>query len=160
MLVNILESYIHNFKQFIYAIGYFGEYIEFILVFSLLFYKTDIFIVFIIGYVSSIVLNGLLKEWIHQKRPSNSAKFLNNEQTNKNNGMPSGHGQNTFYCITFLFLCRKMDIWNILSLFVGLTAVYQRWIFHNHTIEQILTGMAIGFVIGNIFYYGHKFLVK
>lgn len=157
---SVFQSYIHNFEQFLYAIGYFGDFIELILVSLLLFNKTDIFVVFIIGYIVNVLLNTTLKKWIHQKRPSNPIKFLINEHVSSY-GMPSNHSQSIFYCITFLLLSRnKLDVWTLVSLLICLLALYERWHFRNHTIEQLMVGMVIGIVIGNIFYYGHKFVVK
>jgi membrane-associated phospholipid phosphatase len=63
--------------------------------------------------------------------------------------MPSGHSQNVFYSITYLFLTAKDGIyWLQLGLVIATLMVYERWTFHNHTLIQLFVGALFGIMLG------------
>ena len=65
--------------------------------------------------------------------------------------MPSGHSQNVFYSITYLYLIAKDGIyWLQLGLILAALMVYERWTFHNHTLLQLFGGAITGIILGLI----------
>jgi len=157
METSSLSAAFWNHMQFLYGIGFFGEIIQLLMVSSLLSGERSLLIVFILGFILNASINGVLKKWFHQKRPSNPIKFLYSEQFSKKSyGMPSGHSQSVFYSIAFLFLARPADGWLLLSLLIGIITVYERWHFHNHTVQQLLAGVLFGSCIGALVFYGYK----
>lgn len=62
-------------------------------------------------------------------------------------GMPSGHSQNIFFSITYLFLTTKEFIyWVQLLLVLAALMFYERMSFHNHTFLQLFVGAITGIV--------------
>lgn len=144
-------------NDFFLAVGFFSEIIILILVIVLLNNNYFDLFVYIIGFNLNAIINNFLKSYIHQKRPENPVKFLNSEHFDKHKivyGMPSGHSQNVFYSIVYLYLCTTHNIpWILLSLFIGTLMLIERWLFHNHTILQLLMGAILGSLIAFIIVY-------
>jgi len=142
-------------SSFLFALGYFSEIILLIMISIILYYESPFdTIIFIIGFLSCGFLNGLLKKMIKDPRPKKPDKFLASEQFNNSKtvyGLPSGHSQNVFYAITYLYLVTKTFIpWDALFLSISALMFYERLKFHNHTILQLIAGAAVGI----IFAYG------
>ena len=67
--------------------------------------------------------------------------------------MPSGHSQNVFYSITYLYLIAKDGMyWLQLGLVLATLMVYERWTFHNHTLLQLFAGATMGIALGIVVY--------
>jgi membrane-associated phospholipid phosphatase len=123
-------------------------------------------IVFFLGALISSIVNRLLKDTWKGKRPDHPIKFLASEHFVKKGapyGMPSGHTQFLFFCIAYLFLaCTSCSKWVYLSFVIALVAVYERYVFHNHTMTQLVVGSVLGLVLGIAAYemgvYGFRFL--
>lgn len=138
-------------RDFLYGIGYFSEIIMmFIVSIALLIRPIDWFI-YIVCILLNGIFNGYLKNTIKNNRPYNSMKFLNTEHFDRGvkvYGMPSGHSQNVFFSIVYLYLTTKQfNPWIFLSCFVALLMFIERALFHNHTLLQLLAGAALGSVI-------------
>ena len=67
--------------------------------------------------------------------------------------MPSGHTQSIFFSIIFIYLALK-DI-KIISiyLFIALITMYQRVLFKEHTVLQVVAGSIAGVLFGGFIYY-------
>lgn len=165
----LIEEFIKNHMNFINATGFFSETVVFIIVVCVLFgiriqrifpseglYGALIqhyyLVVFLFGALVSVILNRSLKEIFKGERPKDPIKFLDSERFSKTNapyGMPSGHTQFLFFCIAFLFMaCTTCGPWIALSFVIALTAFYERYVFHNHTMPQLLVGAIVGTVLG------------
>jgi len=161
MSLLLVDKYI----DFLYGIGFFGEFIMPIIVFYLLYNQWFSISIFFIGYIFNAICNIVLKGLIHGRRPLNPTAFLASEKfTNlgaHHYGMPSGHSQNVFYCISYLFYSIPKQIdWVLLSFIIGLLTIWERYIFHNHTINQLIIGAFLGFFIGSLSFSIGKYIQK
>jgi len=114
-------------------------------------------IVYFLGYFVSIYVNIWLKNTIKEPRPKPFYKFLANESTKKDDqqkyGMPSGHSQNAFYSIVYLYMyLGSFFPWILICLGVGVLTILERWLFRNHTMFQLCIGALIGSALGYIIF--------
>lgn len=151
---SLLGGIFYNYYDFFNSIGYFGEYITFIITCALIYNQYIYLIIFIIMFVLNKVINQYLKKIFHQNRPSNPVKFLDSDKfTKKKYGMPSGHSQNAFFSIVYAYLVTRSFIpWTLTLLVVGLIVIYERLKYKNHTINQLIAGAAVGSFIGYLTY--------
>jgi membrane-associated phospholipid phosphatase len=159
--INPYKNLFSKINDFFYAVGFFSEIIMFILVVVLLFNNHIDLLVFIIGINLNAILNNYLKSLIKQPRPEHPIKFLNSEHFDSKKevyGMPSGHSQNVFFSITYLYLCNSHVIpWVLVGGFIFVLMFIERWLFHNHTIAQLIAGGIIGTIFAYIIVYlSHK----
>ena len=119
--------------------------------------KTRRFFPFFLFGILNDILNRILKRIIRDPRPS----LFQHTETGKFDtltfiagkwGMPSGHAQHIFYCIGYLLqsgytTINKIDIIPVLLL-LSVATLYQRWIYHYHTILQLVVGSIVGFLFG------------
>jgi membrane-associated phospholipid phosphatase len=173
----IVTNFSGKIQDFGYAIGFFSEFILLFFVTMMLIAKsedpgTDV-VVYVMGLIMSGGINTVLKRWIQQPRPHDPLKFLYSEQFDRRRtvyGMPSGHSQNVFYSIAYLFVslrdtpgnlsCGKEStlrsdsslgsirseqswIWASCAAIAVLTWI-ERWKFHNHTLSQLMIGALVG----------------
>lgn len=142
------ETLLLKFTEFLNSLGFFGELILFSIVSFVLYSDIPDLLLFYIGLIANSFLNQTLKPWIKDPRPSNPIKFLADEKIMKGSntyGLPSGHSQNVFYSLTFLYLTvQQLNVWTILSCIVGFMTVYERWAHRNHTLLQLFSGATIG----------------
>jgi membrane-associated phospholipid phosphatase len=147
----ILKKYF----EFFYAVGFFSEIITFLIVICLVYKDFYHLFFYIIGFIFNSSLNVFLKNIIKQPRPKEPIKFLNSEHfSNKiiTYGMPSGHSQNVFFSIVYLYFSIPQFIpWVLFTLIIGLITIYERWHFHNHTIRQLFAGALIGSFVAYLF---------
>lgn len=118
---------------------------------------------FIYGYTGTFILNSLLKLLIQEPRPSKDMKVL--EIAIKNGqrigfdkfGMPSGHAQTCGFCLAFVAMVLKSPYVTFLYTIISIITMYQRYIYKNHTIMQLVVGFIIGIVSGLLMYFvGYK----
>ena len=155
----------NEIKEFAFAIGYFSELILLIIVSVILYLESKLdLVIFLLGGFASGVINRILKKWIKDPRPKDPTKFLDSEHFSKTHpayGLPSGHSQNIFYTITFFGLITKTFIaWDALFLVIATLMVYERWVFHNHSVIQLATGAALGITFGYGVYWLRDYFVK
>ena len=147
-----IDKEIKKGTDFIFGIGYFSEIIMAIIVIIALHTNRLNTIVYIIFFFLSGYTNTILKSFFRQSRPKKSIKFLYSEHFSRIHtvyGMPSGHSQNVFYSITYLYLTAKDGIyWLQLGLALAALMVYERWTFHNHTLLQLFVGELFGIMLG------------
>ena len=74
--------------------------------------------------------------------------------TKKASGMPSGHAQVSFFSIVYGYLVKRQFIpWTLLSFIIAFILIYERYVFKNHTVYQLISGVLIGSIFGYISYY-------
>jgi membrane-associated phospholipid phosphatase len=141
---------LYKINNFLYALGYFSEFIMIIFVCWIIYNNSINLLFYIIGINISWILNKLLKPLIKDKRPNDPIKFLNSEhfvKTSNAYGMPSGHSQNVFFSVTYLYLTTKQLYWTFIGLIIGILTIFERWYFHNHTIRQLIVGAILGCIL-------------
>lgn len=142
-----------------YMISYLGVMAPFILFFLsifLLLYKQNYLKFFIMGALLNNILNIILKLLIQEPRPSEDIKaieigIVNGHRSSFDKfGMPSGHAENCGYMLSFMTMVYKSP--NITSLYFIITilTIFQRYLFKNHTILQLIVGLLIGCLFGYI----------
>ena len=103
-------------------------------------------------------MNSLLKYVFKEPRPTNDWVVLKIGITHNKRfgyeryGMPSGHAQHCGYILAFVTLVLNNPwITGIYSVFT-LICMYQRYLYENHTIKQIVVGLLIGLATGYLLY--------
>jgi len=144
-MINIRDIF-SNYIDFIYGIGYFGEYITFIITICLIYNYKIYLIIYIFMFIFNKTINEYLKNYFKQSRPSNPKKYLESDKFSKKKfGMPSGHSQLVFFSILYSYLVTHSIIpWVLGLLIIGLIVIYERYIFKNHTINQLISGALLG----------------
>lgn len=152
---SIISGIFSNYVDFFYSLGYFGEYITFFITCALIFNKHIYFIVYIIIFILNKILNQYLKNWFKGSRPINPKKFLDTDNFSKTKyGMPSGHSQLTFFSIVYAYLVSNKFIpWALLLLVIGFIVIYERYVYRNHTMFQLISGAALGSFIAYFSYF-------
>ena len=116
----------------LYYVGIYSPGILFAISCFLLRNKSTLMSVYIIGSVCNFLLNIILKLAIRQPRPSEDAKlFAIALQQGKpikfdQYGMPSGHAENAFYSIVFMFMALKDIKITAMYAVIALITLYQR----------------------------------
>jgi hypothetical protein len=146
----VIELYDH-FVDFFWGVGYFGWQISTVyamyvsLIFSWIHFITFVLVFVLSGWVNHAVL----KDYINDPRPLDSAPFLSSEHFKKRvNGMPSGHAQQTAFSLTFAYLLTGRRFYESWMLF--LVTVLQRYVYKNHTLPQLAVGGVLGFAIAHL----------
>jgi len=141
----------NGFLYLFYAIGYFGDKIAFIITCILLFNQPIFFICYVLFAIINIIINKYLINLFKEKNPNNPIKFLANDTFSKHRyGMPSIHSQNIFFSITYSYFILKQ--W-ILLLIIGIIVIYERYVFRDHTMKQLIYGALLGMLIGYLSYF-------
>jgi hypothetical protein len=108
---------------------------------------------YLLFYIINIFINNLLKNTIKQARPNNTMNTITEKYPGVHKyGMPSYHTQSVFFSLTFLFLVKKSVFLLLIECFIAFITIYQRWINHHHTIEQLVVGSIIGIINAYIGY--------
>uniref|UniRef100_A0A6C0HTN9 Phosphatidic acid phosphatase type 2/haloperoxidase domain-containing protein n=1 Tax=viral metagenome TaxID=1070528 RepID=A0A6C0HTN9_9ZZZZ len=148
MVFEVVKKESRKITDFIFALGYFSEIIMILLVIYLLHSKLFYTIYYLFFILLSGYLNTIFKSIIKEERPDNYKKFLFSEHFSRIKsvyGMPSGHSQNVFFSITYLYLTTKeFFYWVQLLLVLAALMFYERLSFHNHTFLQLIVGAIIG----------------
>jgi len=158
----LLKGIFSNYMDFFYSIGYFGEYITFIITCILIFNKHVYFGFYILFFILNRIINQYLKNYFKEPRPNKPIKFLDSDNFSKKKfGFPSGHSQLTFFSIFYTYLVTNKFIpWTLLLLFIGIIVIYERLIYKNHTINQLIAGALIGSILAFISYSILKNIIK
>jgi membrane-associated phospholipid phosphatase len=149
-------------------LDYIGLYAPIILIVSslpLLRNKLTYLYYFIFGIIFNNIINILLKSIIQQPRPYNDQKTIEIALHNgirvgyDKFGMPSGHAQNCGFAFAFITL--TLSNWLVSSFFfiMSFISMFQRYLYNNHTITQLVIGFFLGIIIGYLTYiYTNKFV--
>jgi len=134
--------------DFLYSLGFFSELILVIIVSANIYTSYSDLIIFYIGLMLNSLFNQTLKPFFKSPRPSSPIKFLANEkmiQGSNQYGFPSGHSQNVFFALTYLyFTIYEFYPWIFIGGTIGIATIYERWAFRNHTVVQLLAGAFVG----------------
>lgn len=133
------------------VLGYWGPYILLVTTsFALMIYNNDYLIVYLFFSVVGTMINYIVKSAIKQPRPKRQKHLYDFEHKQKHGqeyGMPSGHAQNSFYSLfTVLFNIPNL-YFILLSILLTCNTCYQRWVYRNHTISQIIVGSLTGIMV-------------
>jgi len=110
---------------------------------------------FVVGFMFNNILNIILKLFIKEPRPTTDQKAIEIGVVNGARisfdkfGMPSGHAQNCGYCLTFIIMTLNNPFITTLYLVVSVISLFQRYLYNNHTILQLI----IGLIVGTLFAY-------
>lgn len=147
-------------------IGLYAPLILFILTLFLLRNMKTYLQFFVSGFILNNILNIILKLAIKEPRPSKDQKAIEIGVVNGARigfdkfGMPSGHAQNCGYCIGFIILTLNNPFIITLYLLISIISLFQRYLYNNHTILQLLVGFIIGTSFGWLTYIiGSKYIM-
>ena len=148
-----------NIINFFYAIGYFGEYLTFTFTLFIIYYQTYNLVFYIFLFILNKFINDKLKSYFKQFRPPNPIKFLDDDKFSKKKyGMPSGHSQLSFFSLAYAYLSTyKINTPIILMMLTCIIVIYERLVYHNHTLFQLISGAVVGIIIA---YISHKIFVS
>jgi membrane-associated phospholipid phosphatase len=149
----------------IQTIGYYVPYILFVITIFLMPSKTLV-LAFIIGFILNSMINGLLKYFIAEPRPSQEYQHIDMfgkvhiKKTDKlgihEYGMPSGHAQHAWFCVVYVW-CVLHNVY--ISALYSILAVYtsvQRVDLNSHTATQVIVGSIIGGFLGYLTYKNRR----
>lgn len=146
-------------------IGLYAPIILFVLSLFLLRNMTTYLQFFVCGFILNNILNIILKLIIKEPRPSKDQKAIEIGVVNGARigfdkfGMPSGHAQNCGFCITFITMVLNNPFITGLYLFISVISLFQRYLYNNHTILQLVTGFTVGVSFGYLIYiFGNKYI--
>lgn len=138
--------------------GLYAPIILFILTLVLLRHMNNYLHFFVIGFIINNFLNIILKISIKEPRPTNEQRIIEICIVNGAHigfdkfGMPSGHAQNCGYIGTFITLVLNNPFITTLYISISSISLFQRYLYRNHTILQLATGLFIGIFIGYLTY--------
>ena len=144
------------------GVGDNGPYIMILASFGLLFSKPRMFFYFIVGIFLSFIVNNILKGVIKQPIPEFNTKSVSIAlQTNAMRyilgydiyGMPSGHAQTSFFITTFIYLVTRQVLITFFMILLSIMVMFQRVMYNEHTISQVLVGAIIGILFGVLIYH-------
>jgi len=155
---------------YLHYLGFFGPFVLFLVSIILLRNKPTYLYIYIIGMFLNSIINYLLKGLIQEPRPSEDVQVFNMELNSKKingetlgfhrYGMPSGHAQSVFFSLAYILLTIK-NRWVWFAYFlVCFFTIYQRVLYKNHSVSQIVVGALFGFLIGYGFVYYAKHVLK
>jgi len=145
----------------------FGTFGPIILIFPsiyMLWNKNNLFYYYVYGIFLNAILNLVLKGIIKEPRPSEDPKLFNialkhsirfkfvNGYPHDIFGMPSGHAQSAFFSLIFIYLSLKDIRITFGYLLVALLTMYQRVLFKEHTVLQVIAGAIVGILFGGFIY--------
>jgi membrane-associated phospholipid phosphatase len=123
---------------------------------------------FVSGFILNNILNIILKLAIKEPRPTRDQKAIEIGVVNGARigfdkfGMPSGHAQNCGYCVTFITMTLNDPFITALYSLISVISLFQRYLYNNHTILQLIIGFTVGggfgyltFIIGNKYITGN-----
>ena len=155
-----------NLTSVFHLLGYLAPIIMLVITIFLLRNKKNYLSFFFYGYIFNLVVNSLLKWALKEPRPTNDWKILQLGVTHTKRigfdkyGMPSGHAQHCGFILAFVTLVLNSPFVTGLFSILSLICLYQRYLYQNHTLLQVIVGFVVGLGIGYLFYeLGAKKLV-
>ena len=155
-----------NLTNITHLVGYMTPSIMLVVTIWLLRNKMNYLKFFFYGYITNIVVNSLLKWFLKEPRPVNDWKILQLGITHTKRigfdkyGMPSGHAQHCGFMLAFITLVFESPLVTGLYSILSFICLYQRYLYQNHTLLQIVVGFGVGLGVGYLFYeLGAKKLV-
>ena len=155
-----------NSTSVVHLLGYLAPIMMLIITIFLLRNKMNYLSFFFYGYVFNVVVNSLLKWVLKEPRPTNDWKILQLGIIHTKRigfdkyGMPSGHAQHCGFILAFVTLVLNSPLVTGSFSILSLICLYQRYLYQNHTLLQVIVGFVVGLGIGYLFYeLGAKKLV-
>ena len=127
--------------------------------------KPNLFFYYLVGVVTSAILNLILKGLFLQPRPSidkkdfdlalkHGKRFLFKDGMPYDMfGMPSGHSQSSLFSTVFVYLSLRKNNIGYTYLAISLLTMLQRVVYNHHSVLQVCVGAIIGCCSGYFFYY-------
>jgi membrane-associated phospholipid phosphatase len=163
-------------NKYLSNIGYQGPNTLFILIILALFFlkpntSITLYIVVLLWQFASHLLNVFIKNILKFPRPDtydndkngdefekikNSITWKNCLIIHRNFGMPSGHAQAVMSELTFIALYFQNTLLTTAAALQVALTLYQRYNKRRHSTKQLVTGSALGILVGIIFYKGIK----
>jgi membrane-associated phospholipid phosphatase len=147
-------------------IGVYAPIILFVLSLFLLRNKRIYFRFLVYGFILNNILIIILKLAIKEPRPTNEQKaieigVINGARISFDKfGMPSGHAQNCGYCLAFITMVLNEPFITALYLVISLISLFQRYLYDNHTILQLIVGFIVGTTVGYLTYItGNTYII-
>lgn len=147
-------------------IGLYAPVILFILTLFLLRNMSNYLQYFVVGFIFNNILNIILKIAIKDARPNDDQKKIEIGVVNGSRigfdkfGMPSGHAQNCGYCSTFITLVLNDPFISTLYSSISIISLFQRYLYKNHSLLQLIVGLVIGIGFGYLTYLlGNKYIM-
>jgi len=150
-------------------IDYIGSYSPIIMILVSgykIYNKKTFFTYFYHGIIFTTILNILLKILFKEPRPNSNAKNIElalkyGEFVNPLDlGMPSGHMQNCFFILSYIFLVTRSYYLFIFNMILTIISMYQRFESNSHTLFQLFVGSLIGLTTGIFIYYFAEFMIN
>ena len=147
-----------SIKTILDIIGYSAPGIMLVVSIIILRNKQNYLHYFIIGYVLTGILNALLKFIIKEPRPGNDWGILQIGIAHEKRfsfdkfGMPSGHAQHCGYILAFTTLVLNDPLITGVYSILTLICMYQRYLYENHSIKQVIVGVFVGLFTGYLIY--------
>ena len=142
----------------VHLLGYLAPIIMLVTALFLLRNKVNYLSFFLYGSVFNIVVNSLLKWYLQEPRPTNDWKILQLGVTHTKRigfdkyGMPSGHAQHCGFILVFVTLVLNSPLVTGTFSVLSLICLYQRYLYQNHTLLQVIVGFVVGLGVGYLFY--------
>ena len=163
MGINVIDTFNSKNMRFstrtiLDIIGYSAPGIMLVASIIILRNKRNYLYYFIIGYVLTGILNAMLKFIIKEPRPGNDWEILQLGITHGKRfsfdkyGMPSGHAQHCGYILAFTALVLNDPLITGVYSILTLICMYQRYLYENHHIKQVLVGVFVGLFTGYLIY--------
>lgn len=147
-------------------IGLYAPVILFILTLFLLRNMSNYLQYFVVGFIFNNILNIILKIAIKDARPNDDQKKIEIGVVNGSRigfdkfGMPSGHAQNCGYCLSFITLVLNDPFISTLYSSISIISLFQRYLYKNHSLLQLIVGLVIGIGFGYLTYLlGNKHIM-
>ncbi len=152
----------------VYILSYIGLYAPIILFILSIFFLRNMrtyLLLFVSGFILNNTMNILLKLAIKEPRPSKDQKSIEIGVVNGARigfdkfGMPSGHAQHCGFCLAFITMALNDPFITALYLIISVISLFQRYLYNNHTILQLIIGFIIGISFGILNYQiGNKYI--
>jgi membrane-associated phospholipid phosphatase len=106
---------------------------------------------YLIGCLLTMSITYLLKGILQEPRPprDHTVRYGNDQF-----GCPSGHSSSVWYSTLFVLLVLRNHYLFLFYLLVSCLTMYQRVVFHHHTIHQVLVGAIVGSLIAVVIAIG------
>jgi membrane-associated phospholipid phosphatase len=155
---NNVDNIDFTVEKIIHLIGFSAPGIMLVISTLILRNRTTTLKVFISGYFLNGILNALLKYVFKEARPTDDWQVLqigiahNKRLGFDKYGMPSGHAQHCGYILAFMTLAVNDPYVTGAFSIISLICLYQRYLYQNHTILQIIIGFFTGIGSGYLLY--------
>ena len=157
----VIENIYANKYPLFDLLGFFGPMIVFLInIFFLWNQKLYLYSYIGFSFFNSFI-NKILKQLFQQPRPSKSVSFIGEKYDHVENfGMPSGHAQNIFFSLVYLYLVKQDTYVLLFSLFLACLTLFQRDKYKNHSKTQLFVGSVVGVCVAYLSILTIQYFIK